>query len=362
MRFLARRLPETRAPWRAAACLACGAFAFGGCDKNPAAAPPAAGFDAAALDSDLALVNRAFAAPAIGSLAALDPLLTVAAAPPATAPAALRAACAPAERASAAAPPGAALRVAGLIPDSLYRRVFAYDTAARAYRVGADTSGPAGGVRFVLYDLNAYALPALPLSPDGSLDLVDQSAGATLSLRAQITSGATAVAEYVAGLSGTQAADTARLAGTVGGGAPRLLFADTTAGAGFTVVVAAHLTDSLTGLRVDMRASRVSFDPFDYNDDLDIAFTTAAQTIRATGAIRTYCLLPSIGLTVAVDGAAYASVTNGAGTTPAVTRADGQPVPAAEAQAILDLRDTQQRLFSWLVAFVTPAKGLLPRN
>jgi hypothetical protein len=347
--------------WRRLARLACCATALAGCDKSPAEPPAAvAAFDAAAVESGLAIVNQVFGMPAIQSLSALGPLLTVPAASP-IAPGAPAVACGvPATRTAAAAVP-AAPRAADLIADSLFRRVFVYDTAARAYRLGADTSGPAGGIRFVLYTLNGYGLPVVPLSPNGSLDLTDQSAGTALRLRSRISAGTVGNADYLVALSGTQAADTALLAGTVTAGNHGFAFRDSTASAGFQVLISVTAADSADDLHVSMRATRTSFDPFDYNDVLDFSITYAAHTLRLAGGIDTYCLVPSIGLSVSIDGAAFATVTNGT-TTPNVARVDGKPLTASESQAILDLKDAQRRLFAYINAFHSPAKALLPRN
>ena len=347
--------------WRRFALLVSGAIASGGCDKSPtAAAPPVAAFDAARLDSGLAILTGVFDLPAIRSLSALGPLFTIPTVGSFASAAATTACRASAAPAAAAASPSAP-RAGGLIADSLFRRVFVYDTAARGYRVSADTSGPAGGIRYVLYTVNNYALPAIPLSPDGWLDLTDQSAGAALRLRSQVAAGTAGSADYLVGLSGTQAADTALLSGTVMAGNRTVTFQDSTASAGFQTTIAATAADSADGLHVAMVATRTQFDPFDFSDAVDFSVTNAARTFRLTGGIDTYCLIPSIGLSVALDGAAFATVTNGT-TTPNVARVDRKPLTAGEVQAILGLKDVQQRLFAWLSSLHTPAKALLPRN
>jgi hypothetical protein len=342
--------------------LACCAIALGGCDRHPAAPqapPPPAGFNVAAVDSAVATVSALFGTPAVRSLTALSALLVPAAASIALRAAVPTAACAPVAGRAIPVIPVASRNPAGLIADSLFRRVFVYDTAAHAYRAGTDTSGPPSGIRFVLYNVSSYGLPVVPLSPDGWLDLTDQSVGTALQLRSQISNGSTTFADYLVRLSGTRAADTALLGGTVTDGSHTLAFRDSTALAGFTVAVSAHMSDSLDGFTLDMLASRVSFDPFDYNDNLDFTFTDSAQTIRLVGAIRTYCLLPSIGLTVSVNGTEYATITNGT-TTPNVTLAGGQPAATEASLALLGMKDAQQQLFTEFGALFAPAKALLP--
>jgi len=366
--WLTRRLSEAGPLWRAIAC--CG-LALGACEKSPAAPATSGGFDPAAASSALAVVTGVAGTTAMLSLTALSPLLKVAAAPPLATPPAPAIACAPAVPRSAARPPSPAAAgplaplATGLIADSLFRHVFVYDTATRAYVVSADTTGPAGGIRFLLYGVNSYSLPASPLAIDGWLDLTDQSTGSAFQLRSQLSNGTSGIADYVVGLSGTQAADTALLSGTVTDGTHTLKFTDSTGGApvsgsvGVQVAVSVHLSDSLAGFSVDMRASRVSFDPFDFNDDIDLTLTDAPQTLRMTGAIRTYCLVPSIGLQVSVNGTPYATISNGT-TTPNVTLVGGQSAPADVSQALLGMMAAQQQLFQWLGALFAPAKALLP--
>jgi hypothetical protein len=109
-----------------------------------------------------------------------------------------------------------------------------------------------------------------------------------------------------------------------------------------------------------MYAARTSFDPFDYNDTLDFAWTHGAETVRLTGHILTYCLIPDVGLAASVNGQPFAAVTNGTGTTPAVTGIGGAALAASQVQAILDLENGQQRLYQGLFALFTPAALLLP--
>jgi len=376
-RSLAHRVPEAGSRWLRLALLAGCAIAPGGCDRSPAAAPPPpppTGFDAAALDSSLAIVSGVEGTPAMQSLTSLSPLLIPAAAPPAARTAFRASACFIAADRSYAGPAPAApaagragFGVAGLIADSLLGHVFVYDTAARAYRTGADTGGPAGGIRFVLYGLNAYGLPALPLARDGWLDLTDQSAGAAFRLRAQVGGATAGVADYLVSLSGTRAADTAQLGGTVTDGTHTLAFRDSTTSAtvagaiAVRAAISAAVTDSADGFGLVMAASRVNFDPFDFTDSVDITFTGPAQRLRLSGTIVTYCLLPSTNLTVSLNGAAYATITNGT-SGPSVTLAGsgGQPATTDEAHALLALKDTQQLLFGWLGGLLAPAKALLP--
>jgi len=356
------RLRQQVSPLRALALVACCAVALAGCEQGPAA-PSRVGFDPSAVESALATLDSVLDTPTMQSLTALSPQLLVAATPPAP-PVAPSVACSAPARA-AGREHAAASPATSLIADSLFRHVLVYDTAARAYRVGPDSGGPAGGIRFVLYPVGSNGLPTMPLSSDGWLDLIDQSAGGVLQLHTQVSSGTTVMGDYLVGLSGTQAADTAYLAGTVTDGTHALAFRDSTARApvagtvAIQVAVSAHVVDSLGGFKLDMLAWRTTFDPFDYDDTLDITVTSPAQTIRLVGAISTYCLLPTIGLTVAVNGADYARITSG-GAIAYVTLLGGQSAPSDESQALLAVKAGQRKLFLWLGALFAPAQALLP--
>ncbi|HXY18680.1 MAG TPA: hypothetical protein VEH83_01645 [Gemmatimonadales bacterium] len=353
----------------AAALVAALALAAAGCDtgaaKSTAPAPPTF-TDASAVSAGIATLDSVLATPPLLGLIAMGGLM-VATSTPAQPAVTAALSCASVGRAAgpaAAAFPArdarAPLGQASLIADSLYGHVFVYDTAAGGYRLAADTGGPAQGVRFLLYAVNQYARALIPLTTVGWLDLSDRSAGGSLAAQAHIQGAAAGLADYLVTLSGTQAADTAVLSGTISDGVHTFTWRDSTAHAGFETVIAATAADSAADVRLQMYAARTSFDPFDYNDTLDFAWTHGGETVRLTGHILTYCLIPDVGLAASVSGQAFASVTNGTGTTPAVTGIGGATLTASQVQAILDLENGQQRLYQGLFALLTPAALLLP--
>ncbi|MFI5214058.1 MAG: hypothetical protein ACHQU8_05910 [Gemmatimonadales bacterium] len=320
--------------------------------------PPAAGplADAATVSAGLHIMDGTLATPAMQSLQALAGLMRAAGSPVASNPA-------PACGASPASPAvrdGPSPAVTALIPDTLRRRVFVYDVVSGAYQETADTSGPVNGIRYMLYSVDTLARVITPLASTGWLDL-GELGGTPDSIHAQIRSGPSSVADYLVTLTGTQAADTATLSGTLTDGAHAFVLHDSTAVVGSTQWIAATAIDSIDDVQVRMFAARTSFDPFDYNDTLDFTFVHGADAVRVRGHIQTYCLIPSTGLTVSVDGADFAAVTNGV-TSLNVARLDNVPLTPDQTQAILDLKDAQQRLFRGLGAMVTPSRSLLPPN
>jgi hypothetical protein len=301
-------------------------------------------------------MDGTLATPAMQSLEALAGLMRASAAPAAS----LGALQCGASASLPATHAGPALNLTALIPDSLRRKVYVYSVATGAYQASSDTSGPIDGIRYMLYPVDTLARVITPLTSAGWVDLDDvgDSAG---TIHAQVQSGAANVSDYLLVPRGTQAADTAAFSGFVTDGAHTFVVHDSTAGVGFTQWISATTADSADDLLVHMYAARTSFDPFDYNDSLDFTLVHGVDAVRVRGHIQTYCLIPSTGLIVSVNGADFASVTNGTVGLD-VARLDHEPLAPDETTMILDLKDAQQRLFRALGAMFTPVRSLLPPN
>lgn len=339
-----------------------------GCEKGATTALPSPSpfAGASAVSAGVATLDSVLAtAPVLGLLAMGGLMQTASAAETPAGSAAL--ACVVAARSAASPvtttpPPAAAASDVDttLIPDTVYGHVFVYDTAAGTYRLGSDTGGPAQGVRFLIYAVNSYDRPLVPLATVGWLDLSDRSTTGSLAALAHLQGATAGLADYLVTLSGTRAADTAVLSGAITDGAHTFTWRDSTAHAGFITAIAAALTDSAAGVQLRMYDERTSFDPFDFNDTLDFSYAHGAETVRVTGLIQTYCLLPSIVLAVSVDSQPFATVTNSNPTVPSVAAVNGGTLTSQQVQAILDLQDGQQRLYQALFALFTPVGLLLP--
>jgi hypothetical protein len=249
-------------------------------------------------------------------------------------------------------------RVAGTWPDSSAGRVFAYDSATQRYRGTADSSGPVAGVRFLLY-LTDSLRPLFPLFALGRLDL---SASGPDSLHGLIADQAATLVDYRIAIAGTQRSYYQILAGGFAGNGRVFTFRDSTNRSGGTITVSATVDDSAAGTRVTLLASRTVLDQFDNFYSLDFSYSHGTETVRLKGNRDTYCQLTSIGLTVTVNDGSFASVTNGvSATAPNVSRADGQPLTAAQLAAVLDLIRGQNEIFDWLTALSWPgALTLVP--
>ncbi|MGH7700436.1 MAG: hypothetical protein ACREMJ_07990, partial [Gemmatimonadales bacterium] len=88
-----------------------------------------------------------------------------------------------------------------IIPNELYTKVYVWDEAAGHYVEDPGQTGPATGVRFVLYAIDPFTeQPASPLNPVGYADLLDESAGNTLQLHLLVknTAGTVTYVDYTA--------------------------------------------------------------------------------------------------------------------------------------------------------------------
>jgi hypothetical protein len=345
-------------------------LSLGACETRSAVAPPspppdtigAPLADPAAVSAAARSIDSAFGTSAIRSLILLAPMMRIGAAP--SAAPALTTACgnaSPTMPASVAAP----ARISnGTIPDSLRRHVFVLESPFDSYHAGPDTSGPANGVRFVLYGLDTLGRLAAPVSPVGRFDLIDEGVGGAPRFRVELLDGAEGTAGYtVLPGAGTQAADTALLSGVVTAGMHGFTFRDKTEVAvvqlSGSTTITASIADPFHDLRLELSGSVYRFDLFDGNYALDFSFTHRGETIRLAGHVFTFCLISTYDVDVFVNGTAFGRVINGSGG-PSVRDVDGQVLPADQARAILDLLQGQQRVFDTLAAFFAPARLLLP--
>ena len=107
-----------------------------------------------------------------------------------------------------------------------------------------------------------------------------------------------------------------------------------------------------------LTASRTTTDPFDNFYSVDYTYARSGQAVRVQGSISTFCLLPSIGLTISVNDTNWALVTNGS-TGPTYTRLDGDTLTTAERTAVTDLIRGQGELFNWMVQLSLPGRRVL---
>lgn len=107
-----------------------------------------------------------------------------------------------------------------IIPDSIYGRVFQWDTASDAYTWQGSTTAGLNGVRFILYQVDDFGAVVEPVVEVGTLDLIDQSTLSTLQLHILVKGlgGATTYLDYTATISATVSSVSANATGVISNG------------------------------------------------------------------------------------------------------------------------------------------------
>jgi hypothetical protein len=107
-----------------------------------------------------------------------------------------------------------------IIPDTMYGRVFEWDTALNQYRYQGTTVASLTGVRFVLYATGLDGQVVEPVSAIGTLDIIDQSTPSKLQLQILVEGpgGTTTYVDYTASLVSSPTSANATVTGTITNG------------------------------------------------------------------------------------------------------------------------------------------------
>jgi hypothetical protein len=198
-----------------------------------------------------------------------------------------------------------------------------------------------------------------PLQIAGTLDLFDLTPPAgLLTVQGVITDTAGGGAAYTFADSGTATAYSGILAGRVARAGRVFTFRDSTTGLLAQTTAGALVTDSGRGAQMKLIATKTQTDLFDSFYDVDFTYQSPGQRVRLLGNITTYCLIPTIGLTVTVNDSDFAIVNQGANG-PVLTALSDSLTPAQDS-AIRALIRGQTELFTWLAALALPTKQFLP--
>ena len=240
-----------------------------------------------------------------------------------------------------------------IIPDTMYGRVFEWDTALNQYRWQGSTVAGLTGVRFVLYATGLDGVIIEPVSAIGTLDIIDQSTPAKLQLQVLVRGpgGTPTYVDYTASVQVTsRTSGTATATGTIsnglsGGNNKTLSFDEnlTVNASGATV----HATFALNNPVITMMLNEsVSYSDPNIIIDADFRLIQNGQTIRVVGhvALNTLNKSVTVSVTVDVDGHPVASI-SGDPTDPATHWVDagGAPLTAADLTALKDLFDAFQK-------------------
>lgn len=107
-----------------------------------------------------------------------------------------------------------------IIPDTMYGRVFEWDTAANAYTFQDSTVSNLDGVRFVLYALGLDGEVFEPVTAIGTLDIVDQSTLSLLQMHVLVknSDGTTTYIDYTASIQSSETSVNATVSGSISNG------------------------------------------------------------------------------------------------------------------------------------------------
>lgn len=115
--------------------------------------------------------------------------------------------------------------LAEVIPPELRGTVYVYNPDTGQYEEDPAQTGPANGVRFILYAVDPITLePVLPLSPIGHVDLLDTSTATTDRLRVLVVIGTETYVDYTLTASGTASSGIVDIVGYVTDGTYRVNF------------------------------------------------------------------------------------------------------------------------------------------
>ena len=235
-----------------------------------------------------------------------------------------------------------------IIPDTMYGRVFEWDTASNQYTFKGTTVSNLNGVRFVLYAVGLDGEIFEPVSAIGTLDIIDQSTLSLLQLHVLVknSGGATTYLDYTASLQGSSTSATATVSGLIsnglGGGNNKTLSFDQT----FTVNnggVSVHATFALNNPAITLMLNEsVTFSDPHIIINADFRLIRNGETIRTVGRVtlNTVTLAIEINVTVYVDGHPVASI-KGDPSDPATQWVDagGEPLSLEDLAALDALFD-----------------------
>ena len=235
-----------------------------------------------------------------------------------------------------------------IIPDTMYGRVFEWDTALNQYRWQGTTVANLTGVRFLLYATGLDGQVVEPVSAIGTLDIIDQSTPTKLQVQVLVKGpgGTTTYVDYTAAVTTSLTSGNASVSGTItnglsGGNNKTLSFDETlSVNAGGANV---HATFSLNNPAITLMLNEsVSFADPNIIINADFRLIQNGQTTQAVGHItlNTTTNAVTVSVTVYVDGHPVASF-NGDPTNPATQWVDagGAPLSALDLAALHDLFD-----------------------
>jgi hypothetical protein len=211
-----------------------------------------------------------------------------------------------------------------IIHDTLYTRVYVWDAAAGYYVRDPAQTGPATGVRFILYAVDLGGVPITPLAPIGSVDLIDESAGPTVQLHVLVrnTAATATYVDYTAMVTPATGSFTAAVNGFVSNGQQGTSLRRLNFNIAFSASETPTTADIAADATFDLASSSISLEVHDdghfegstWTFARDFRFEQATHTVTVVGSVMVTETSPDVftingEVTVRVDGAVFVIVT-----------------------------------------------------
>jgi hypothetical protein len=250
-----------------------------------------------------------------------------------------------------------------IIPDSMFGRVFEWDTAGVGqYSWQDSTIAGLTGVRFILYAVGLDGQILEPVTPIGTLDILDASTANALQLHILVrnNAGTTTFVDYTVELTGNSSTVQANAVGSIRNGlaAPNnkeLSFDETLTVTSSSIRVTATFALNSPATTLMLNES-LSFNTSDLVINTDFRLIQNGHTIRTVGRITVNNLdAVNVVITVYFDGGPVASLSGDP--TLAETQwvdAGGEPLSPADLAALDDLFDALSQFDAAVSSLFSP--------
>ena len=252
-----------------------------------------------------------------------------------------------------------------VIPVEALGAVYEWDAGLQEYVEGAAT-GPANGVRFILYAVNPLSgLPNEPLDPVGYADFLDESSGATNRLHVQVVGDdAVTYADYVvSGTAGSTAAASAE--GFITNGVRRLDFSAELTASESEIGLHYELTLDQPAVSAEL-AITLSYNGTSAVIDNMFRITRGSETVVLNGVMTLNSsgetFTATANFTVDVNGGRFATISgssaSGTAVSYTITGPGGRALTDAEREAVYRLFDAPTQLDTLITLLFEPLQQI----
>jgi len=220
--------------------------------------------------------------------------------------------------------------------------VYTWNTSTDSYQQSATTGGPSNGVRFILYAVDPLTdMPSLPLTQVGYVDLMDESTGSAAILHVKVnnTGGIITYLDYIFTGSGSSTNFSASASGTVtnglsGSANKTLSFNVSITGGSSSETLSSTYTLNNPAVTVT-EGLTVADNGTTLTLTVNFTFSRTGETVNAQGtiAINDADGSGTVNVTFKVNGSTYATLTGNVNS-PSLARSGGGQLSGAEQDAL----------------------------